>query len=637
MYGALSITTTILMDGEPVGQVLLLDITADLHAGKPWAEIERTRARLSVCVAEWRILLADGTRASGNALPQMWEWCSAHRVDYLFCADLMRTASIFDAFFLGCDGARWAHIDDDEAYRDDAGRYVRRVDREAWTDRSGTTGQRYRYSVWTRAECWRKNRTKAQSLHGVDVYGLGAIYGRTTWAQLCADFGADAATECGQIMQILAHTDAANGGNWLGKTKPHGYTISAIGYRAMQKSLQKIAKKNPLSAWQYRQLRSMQLMRGGICYAAPDAIGAGVIPLHGAEMYDINSSYGAVARDMPTICGEPQTVDAAEWWHRVPGYVYIGIVDYIDMHSKDGAAIWTPPHSDAPTADYCGRFGTPWAVYAEELDAWATVYDIAELSFAAVLRCKCTAGGDYAPWATDLYNHRREAKKAGDTATAAALKGQINGALGKLAAGDDYGTVWHAIGDDGIVHAVQRDIDNTHDPRRKKYSGKHYLQGAYVAAIGRVRWINAIRDACNGDIRAHLLYGDTDSALLVGARIRAPQGEGMGQWHRVDTVRAAAIVGRKAYAYTDEEGRITAHVRGIPQAALYDYIRYNGGDGTAALACVSAAALVPSRLSLLVRGGRCDIIVYRPIGGDAAVQSVGDMQFVGMADGLAEL
>lgn len=497
--------------------------------------------------------------------------------------------------------------------RDQNGFYKGR-NKEAYIEKSGANGQRFSCTFWTRSARIKGNRHKrlrpSQFVNLDNIIVCGEDAARDTFGVT-----ADGLEGIEEVVKAFNKECAAAFIPLIGEKKLNSETIGGLAKKALCDCLggvRAVKKHGELFPAQYRFLSRARLMRGGINYINPKIKGE---RLSGVFGYDVNSEYLKVLSEMPRL-GKLEKSSFEEYEaDRTEEYTYILFFDDLEISKKPGALeCFKTRKGDTSSGGIQATPGEPMAFFHEEIEELSFSYDFNHWHIYAVLKARREAEPGFRLFAETWFSKKKEAKAQGRKGEELIAKFIINSAIGKLSQKKIYGICVHEpVTGGGRVQRIIKLHQTPPTPEEiaKECGALDYVQGSYVTALARTFWMRTARTIAGGEPPEDIfLYGDTDSFYLrrpVPANMIGPE---LGSLKEECANGTAVFLANKVYGFRDEKGRNEIHAAGVRKE---DLKRFAAEEGKDPFELLKFGQVIPTRLNVIIDGGRIDLYMRRAI------------------------
>lgn len=341
-------------------------------------------------------------------------------------------------------------------------------------------------------------------------------------------------------------------------------------------------RAHPMTPEQDEYFRTHGLLGGGLVLVNPDIRGKHLTDIE-AYRADVNSEYPFIMEGMRMICGRPdtfKTVEEARDWHGETACI-IYEIDRLTAYVKPNKVpCWRNPFTGKILSEYIiTTADTSLCIFKEEFDELSEWYDIESdrLHIRAVYSYKTMEEPALGRLMRREYERKTEAKIEGDAAKSYFSKLIMNGLGGKFSQNPRHQLHERVMTPDGHVHLemvlIDEEGNRTKDPDEgtpavelDEESIMHVVQGAAITCGGRVYLRKLAREICGENVRAKLLYTDTDSLhtlctppshLVSSTRLGALKVENK------TPIIEACFLAPKTYFETESGGITEVHAKGI--------------------------------------------------------------------------
>ena len=297
--------------------------------------------------------------------------------------------------------------------------------------------------------------------------------------------------------------------------------------------------------------------RGGFTYVAPEYkgldIGSGIV-------LDVNSLYPSV---MAGVCGEilpygDPILYEGEYEHddRYPLYIQTVDVDFVLKPDHIPCIQLKGNLSFLPTEYVKDSKGEQTLVLTSiDLALLKDHYDIISIRYGVGWKFKASATL-FKDFILAANAEKEEAARTGNAGKRFIAKLKMNTIYGKLATQLIKRSKRPMLGNDGIVHYVMLEPEQT--------EGMYLPAGAFITAWARNKTIRAAQK-----VKSRFLYADTDSLHLAGTDIPEEldvDDYRLGAWKVESEFSRARFLRAKTYIEDDiEEDGLTVHCAGLPE------------------------------------------------------------------------
>lgn len=600
--------------GKPIEASFLTAISADAE------DLEEFADEVSVVGARFYLKPEGGEEVVFNNAGDFLLGCSARALRVVFVWRGHEFFHALDVYRLFENPGKYEVI---TAERDEYGFYKGRG-KEAYIERSGANGQRYSCTFWTRAALLRGNRHKrircTQFVNLDNIIVCGEDKARASFE--VTEEG-NAGTE--SIVRAFNSLCSAAFIPLFGEKKLNAETIGGLAKKALCDHLggvRSVKRRGCLDPAQFRFLARARLMRGGVLYSRADLEG---FRMSGVFGYDVNSEYLKILSKMPRL-GKLEKSSFDEYERDFSeAYTYILFFDDLEISKKPGALeCFKTRNGDSASGGIQATRREPIAFFAEEIEELSNAYEFTRWNIYAVLRAPREKEEGFEIFARDWFEKKREAKASGRKGEELLAKFIINSAIGKLAQKKIYGRCTHeAEKGGGRVSRIVRLHQEPPAPEElaRETGALDYLQGAYVTALARVYWMQTARRLSGMDPpESVILYGDTDSFYMLRPAPPELVGDGLGELKEECQNGEAVFLGRKVYGYRDKRGKVELHSAGIRREDLTAFAAEEGADP---LDVMNTGKVIPTRVNIIVDGGRVDLYMKRAVSAGALLKREG--------------
>ena len=353
-------------------------------------------------------------------------------------------------------------------------------------------------------------------LHTVEFRGLGSFLRGRTFAECCDDFGAlsgvdmykafaTAYLEC--TGEDIANVYVYRNVYTIGGAAKRTYLTLKYGTPA----LSKYHKEFPQDEDEEDYFRRRRLLLGGMCFY--DGSARGRFVEGDINKYDINSLYPHTANIVGAL-GRPEVSDHRTFARDKTGdYEYILVLSDVVAFKRDPRLpdVFSDPFEGlSGNVIEVGSNGDEWAVFGTLWRELQKFYMFEEFEIKRVFRCKKIPDPAMMMFNDKFYQLKASAKARGDRTAYLVSKLFMNALCGKFSQYSKYReTLAYFNKEEDCVQFKEGDIVN-----RWKKSHFHFIRGAYIYAMARVRVMRDIYTLWNGDKNGFVdIYTDTDCII----------------------------------------------------------------------------------------------------------------------------
>lgn len=360
---------------------------------------------------------------------------------------------------------------------------------------------------------------KIGGLHTVEYRGLRPFYGteRREKAQKAAGLTEDFTPENGAALYaawVKAFENMAQENVEALHYMRKVYTIGGAARRKYLRvrygkdSLRTYQQDHPQSELQEDYFRRCRLLLSGMIIAPQ--WGRGVLDHGTIYKYDVNGLYSDTANKVGDL-GVPEPCGLEEFFNERSGkYTYIAIVRGVSMYRNPGMS---PVFVNPFTRRYVNHIeiDQSYAVFRELWEELEKFYQIDEVDFVCCYRLKKLRDPAIREYNDFFQEKKAAAGKAGDEVARMVAKLFLNNIIGKFAQHTKYmkQIAEYNVENDCVYFKTGELVNNW------KKGHFHFLRGAYIYTMARVRVMQDIRSMFDEKQRgeAHHFYTDTDSIV----------------------------------------------------------------------------------------------------------------------------
>lgn len=532
---------------------------------------------------------------------------SEHRYDYIYCWDARKLFCDIDNWMLRHNIPDYSQITKDSAK-------LSRVTEECISRRDGE--QNY----YTR-RYWLKTYNKLTSdrhkrLHGVTLINASNYFGGMDIETIFNTF------QCDSLSDVLIHFNECinrlTGLNIFNEDyKPCFLTLGAISkayylylkYPALapRNRLKQYQKDYPINKDIEIELRLSNLLSGGIIYLKDTDTHYNLFK------YDKVSLFPSVERKLPQL-GTPELVQLSDTLTEDARYEYIYIFKTLVLKRKaDMPALYPPIEGyKGKNSDYVILENE--ALFKPLYIAYLRYYDVVDSEINKIYRCRKLKDNAIVQYVDRLFNEKNIATDPGYYYV---IKLLLNNLHGKFSQNPVQPIYTYKLINNCLCRASEEITDKWEITRFD------YLRGAYIYSMARTKMLNdlwlianlekdiALSKGLTYRLVDHLLYSDTDSAILDHQMNPQLVGKNLGFFKFESHIIKFKVFAPKIYAYIDEN-EIVLKCAGAKSQEIINYY-YQSNDNYDLIEFLENIETLPITIIKRTSTGAQYITEWRPL------------------------